>query len=224
MLREWSWTSHSGLTWKLAKMQSLRLHLAPQSASLLTRTLTSFLGVLAPVKSLGSTLLGVRSPRAGSGLLTPHPVSLLREVQGRAGPHGSLCLRRVWARAPHHRKRHCSGLGPPAGAWAGTGIHTRRQPGGDGVVLLPDLSEEPLSHECDTEAAAREPVGAAPPSPVCAHLAHRCDQLQGSCGISRAPGGILRLVLQYQGWSSLAFVFLNSLRENLCSIQFRHLK
>ena len=186
--------------------------------------LPAFLGVLAPVKSLGSTLLGVRSPRAGSGLLTPHPVSLLREVQGRAGPHGSLCLRRVWARAPHHRKRHCSGLGPPAGAWAGTGIHTRRQPGGDGVVLLPDLSEEPLSHECDTEAAAREPVGAAPPSPVCAHLAHRCDQLQGSCGISRAPGGILRLVLQYQGWSSLAFVFLNSLRENLCSIQFRHLK
>lgn len=224
MLREWSWTSHSGLTWKLAKMQSLRLHLAPQSASLLTCTLTSFLGVLAPVKSLGSTLLGVRSPRAGSGLLTPHPVSLLREVQGRAGPHGSLCLRRVWAPCPHHRKRHCSGLGPPAGAWAGTGIHTRRQPGGDGVILLPDLSEEPLSHECDTEAAAREPVGAAPPSPVCAHLAHRCDQLQGSCGISRAPGGVLRLVLQYQGWSSLAFFFLNSLRENLCSIQFRHLK
>lgn len=224
MLREWSWTSHSGLTWKLAKMQSLRLHLAPQSASLLTCTLTSFLGVLAPVKSLGSTLLGVRSPRAGSGLLTPHPVSLLREVQGRAGPHGSLCLRRVWAPCPHHRKRHCSSLGPPAGAWAGTGIHTRRQPGGDGVILLPDLSEEPLSHECDTEAAAREPVGAALPSPVCAHLAHRCDQLQGSCGISRAPGGVLRLVLQYQGWSSLAFFFLNSLRENLCSIQFRHLK
>ena len=91
MFREWSWTSHSGLAWKLAEMQSLRLHLAPQSASLLTCTLTSFLGVLVPVKSLGSTLLGVRSPQAGAGLLTPHPVSLLREVQGRAGPHGSLC-------------------------------------------------------------------------------------------------------------------------------------
>ena len=224
MFREWSWTSHSGLAWKLAEMQSLRLHLAPQSASLLTCTLTSFLGVLVPVKSLGSTLLGVRSPQAGAGLLTPHPVSLLREVQGRAGPHGSLCLHRVWARAPHHRKRHCSGLGPPAGAWAGTGVHARRQPGGDRVVLLPDLSEEPLSHECDTEAAAREPVGAALPSPVCAHLAHRCDQLQGSCGISRAPGGNLEISTSVSGLVQPCFFFLNSLRENLCSIQFSHLK
>lgn len=217
MLREWSWTSHSGLAWKLAEMQSLRLHVAPQSASLLTCTLTSFLGVLAPVTSLGSTLLGVRSPWAGSGLLTPHPASLPREVQGRAGPHGSLCLHRVWTRAPRHRKRHCSGLGPPAGAWAGTGVRTQRQPGGDGVVLLPDLSEEPLSHERDTEAAACEPVGAARPSPDCAHLARRCDQLQGSCGISWAPGGSLEISTSVSGLVQPCFFFKQQLeREFVC--------
>lgn len=82
MLREWSWTSNSGLAWKLAKCRSLQAHVAPQSASLLTCTLNELPGGPCACYKFGELPSLVSSlPGLGHQAPPPHPASLPREVQ-----------------------------------------------------------------------------------------------------------------------------------------------